>query len=135
MHTGDEGASAFLDRRQQIGKDAERDRVERAEGDRLDTGARLLPAFIPNPVDFAHQFAAGLKKRLTGAGQPDRIGAAVDQFRADPVLQCPDAAAKGWLGDMAGGGRGGEIPDRGEFHEVFEPVQFHCAPSCNFCIT
>lgn len=60
--------------------------VQGSEGQQLRAGAGDVTAVRAQTIGVAHQPLAALQKHVAGAGQLDRIGAAIDEIGSDPAL-------------------------------------------------
>ncbi len=58
-------------------------------------------------------------------GEFDTVRVAIEQGRADPLLQHPHTTAEGGLGDIPAFGRAREVPVVGQSDEVLKPGEFH----------
>ena len=64
-------------------------------------------------------------KESTRRRQRRRVRAPINEFRADPSLQCANTPAEGWLGDMSLNRGPGEVASVGQSNEVLQPSNVH----------
>ncbi len=124
----DDRPERFLECLQPGGKEAPADGMLRTEGHHV--LVRLLEGFtdlIAFRLDAVDGLVAGLEHLPPGLGELDGVARAVDEGRADPGLQRPDAAAERRLTDVVDVGGLGEIARARETGEVLEPLEIHRA--------
>ena len=97
-------------------------RGDRQRGARAPRRLQRSPAHL---LQVAHQARCPLAQSLAGGVQHHPLRRAQDQRRPDPILQRPDAAAEGRLGDVPRLRRPGEVPVLRQGEEILEPVQLH----------
>jgi hypothetical protein len=88
----------------------------------LAAGLARFAAQLDDPAD---QLVGAGAELLAGGRQGYAVGGAVEQRRADPVLQRADATAERGLGDVPVLRGAREVSRLGQGHEIFEPDQFH----------
>ena len=130
MHVGRDqfrldAAQFFLQHVEPGRKKRERERVRR--GEQNGVGRRALQTAGDGACinGLAHDFGGAFAELLPGFGELGRITGAVNQLRAEPLLQRANAPRKRRLRDVAQLGCPRKAAGLGQLQKVFYPLEFH----------
>ncbi|MNN04249.1 hypothetical protein D3C81_1169700 [compost metagenome] len=126
-HARVEVAKALLAALEPGRQEGQRERVPRRDVNRIARQRRLAPQGGAGVQQQVRGLPGGLAEGRAGPCQRQRVGVAVHQFGAHPVLQRADAARQRRLRDVPQLGGTRETACAFQHKQVFNPFQLHDA--------